>query len=171
MLNWCECSLWYKLGVEYSIRWLFCVQRLYHQYSEGKEFEHGRQEDRDAQTEFNRQRDHLERTVSSLKKLYYKETSKENTSDKIMKVRHMSFHPQNITFVYYSLVCTGLLQYGQHFIGWGVHALDQDLQKYLLISRQGNAVFPNTRRAPGGANFRGGKFWRNHISVCSMKVF
>ncbi|XP_046661792.1 cilia- and flagella-associated protein 57 [Homalodisca vitripennis] len=61
------------------------VIKLYHQYSEGKEFEHSRQEDRDAQYEFLRQRDHLERTVCGLKKLYYKESTKERTTDKIMK--------------------------------------------------------------------------------------
>ncbi|XP_054279032.1 cilia- and flagella-associated protein 57-like [Macrosteles quadrilineatus] len=62
------------------------VINLYHKYSEGKQFEHSRQEDRDAQNEFLRQRDHLERTVDGLKrKLYYKESTKKNTTEKIMK--------------------------------------------------------------------------------------
>lgn len=64
----------------------FNFQKIYHQYCGGKEFKHGRQQDLDAQSEFMRQRDYLERTVASLKNLYHKESTKKTSSGKIIKV-------------------------------------------------------------------------------------
>lgn len=79
---------------------------MYHRYSEGKDFEHSRQEDRDAQYEFMRQRDHLERTVDSFKKLYYKETTKENTGDKFMKVLTVFLRLHKVSLSFESMETT-----------------------------------------------------------------
>lgn len=51
------------------------VTNLYHKYSADDEFLRGRKADEDAQCEFIRQRDHLEKTIASLKKQVSRDTS------------------------------------------------------------------------------------------------
>nr|XP_012150129.1 PREDICTED: cilia- and flagella-associated protein 57 [Megachile rotundata] len=51
------------------------VTKLYHKYSSSDEFLRSRKADLDAQCEFIKQRDHLERTIASLKKQVYQDTS------------------------------------------------------------------------------------------------
>ncbi|XP_011155661.1 cilia- and flagella-associated protein 57 [Solenopsis invicta] len=59
------------------------VTNLYHKYSADDEVLRSRKEDMDAQCEFIRQRDHLERTIASLKKQLSRDTS---TGDKNLKM-------------------------------------------------------------------------------------
>ncbi|XP_077278578.1 testes of unusual size [Temnothorax americanus] len=59
------------------------VTNLYHKYSADDEFLRSRKADVDAQCEFIRQRDHLERTIASLKKQMRQDTS---VSDKDLKM-------------------------------------------------------------------------------------
>ncbi|PSN49348.1 hypothetical protein C0J52_04287 [Blattella germanica] len=63
------------------------VRQLYHKYSQDSDFVTSRGEDIDAQTEFMRQREHLERTVTSLKKQVFKETGCKQEMFKIMEAR------------------------------------------------------------------------------------
>ncbi|XP_053985715.1 cilia- and flagella-associated protein 57 [Hylaeus volcanicus] len=49
--------------------------KLYHMYSSSEEFLRSRKADLDAQCEFTKQRDHLERTIGSLKKQVFQDTS------------------------------------------------------------------------------------------------
>ena len=51
------------------------VTKLYHKYSSSDEFLRSRKADLDAQCEFIKQRDHLERTIASLKKQVFQDTS------------------------------------------------------------------------------------------------
>lgn len=51
------------------------VTNLYHKYSADDEFLRGRKADEDAQCEFIKQRDHLEKTIASLKKQVSRDTS------------------------------------------------------------------------------------------------
>ncbi|XP_043255440.1 cilia- and flagella-associated protein 57 [Colletes gigas] len=51
------------------------VTKLYHMYSSSDEFLRSRKADLDAQCEFNKQRDHLERTIASLRKQVFQGTS------------------------------------------------------------------------------------------------
>lgn len=65
---------------------------MYHKYCEGKKLEDSQEEERQSQLEFMRQREHLERTVAGLKKLYSNAMVKNNTKNQtMMKVKDHEF--------------------------------------------------------------------------------
>jgi hypothetical protein len=65
-----------------------CPQHLYKKYSKDTSFNRSQGQDVEAQTEFMRQREHLERTVASLKQQVYKGTS--GKRDNVSKIMHVS---------------------------------------------------------------------------------
>jgi hypothetical protein len=67
---------------------LVCPQHLYNKYSEDTGFISSQGQDVEAQAEFMRQREHLERTVASLKRQVYKGTS--GKQDNVSKIMHVS---------------------------------------------------------------------------------
>jgi predicted transcriptional regulator len=65
-----------------------CPQHLYHKYSQDSDFFKSHAQDTDVQAEFMRQREHLERTVASIKQKVHKDTSAKQ--DDVSKIIHVS---------------------------------------------------------------------------------
>lgn len=63
------------------------VINLYHRYNQEKDFERGRVHDQEAETEFMRQREHLERTVAGLQKLAYREQVKKKVPPNVKLIQ------------------------------------------------------------------------------------
>lgn len=60
------------------------IKKLYHKYCNDDAFLNIRREEFDVQCEFNKQREHLERTIASLRKQVFQDTSNEHKQEKLM---------------------------------------------------------------------------------------
>jgi hypothetical protein len=70
---------------------LVCPQHLYHKYSQDSDFIRSQERDIVVPTEFMRQREHLKRTMVSIKRQVHKDTSaKQDNVSKIIGVSVMS---------------------------------------------------------------------------------